>query len=179
MPPRFHRELLAAFLIFLPTLVFAAPEAAGRLYRVDLAGVGSCYDADLSLMLPAHVFAYLEPGALEVYFPNPPAGINQREKVFLLGDQTDNFPGEGSRFLINAVLGHDVLLAFDAVSRSASGTLLAYVYLPSDGTCVNFKLIRDGLTRVSPPDAAFQFRAEFEMYQQQAKENRRGIWGRN
>jgi Staphylococcal nuclease homologue len=154
----------------------AAAEDIPELYRVDLAGVGSCYDADLSLMLSGHVFAYLEPGAIEVYFPHPPAGIRQRERVVLLGDQGSDFGADASRYLEGSVLGRDVLLAFDATSRSPSGALLAYVYLPHDGTCVNLRLIRDGRARVGPPGLSFQFRSEFEMYEAQAKDKRRGLW---
>ena len=75
------------------------------LYRVDQAGIGSCYDADLSLMLPAHVFAYLQAGTLEVSIPHPPAGITSRERVLLLGDLTDPFPAEASRYLVKEVPG--------------------------------------------------------------------------
>ena len=148
------------------------------LYRVDQAGIGSCYDADLSLMLPAHVFAYLEAGTLEVSIPHPPAGITSRERVLLLGDLTDPFPAEASRYLVKEVLGKDVLLAFDSTMRSALGALLAYVYLPKEGTCVNFELVRNGLARVASPEVAFQFRSEFEMYEKQAKDKHKGIWPR-
>jgi hypothetical protein len=156
----------------------AAAENAPELYRVDQAGIGSCYDADLSLMLSGHVFAYLEPGAVEVSFPRPPQGIKAQERVVLLGDRINPFPARASRYILTEVLGKDVLLAFDSTMRNASGALRAYLYLPEDGTCVNFRLVRDGLTAVASADEVFQFRAEFELYEQQAKEKRRGVWGR-
>jgi len=154
----------------------ASAESPQGLYRVDLSGVGSCYDADLSLMLPGHVYAYLEPGALEMFFPQPPSGISRWERVILLGDETKDFAGDASRYIAEAVLGRDVLLAFDAVSRNSAGALLAYAYLPDDGTCVNLKLIRDGCARVVAPGVSFQFREEFDMYEQQARDKRKGIW---
>lgn len=174
MPWRASRWLFFAATIFLPTW---AGDAQG-LYRVDLSGIGSCYDADLSLMLQGHVYAYLEPGALEVYFAQPPEGLRHWERVLPAGDEASNFAGDASRYIVDAVLGKDVLLAFDAVLRDFSGALLAYVYLPADGTCVNLKLIRDGNARVVPPGVAFQFRDEFQMYEQQAKDKRRGVWAR-
>ncbi len=167
---------LAGALLLLPGQLHAEGGNAPGLYRVDLEGVGSCYDADLSLMLSAYVFAYLDAGALEVSFPRPPAGIKVRERVQLLGILAADFPAQASRYLVRAVIGRNVLLAFDGVERSASGALLAYVYLPEDGTCVNLKLVRDGYARVAPVDVPFQFRSEFEMYEQQARLNHTGIW---
>lgn len=153
-----------------------AADGAAGLYRVDLVGLGSCYDADTSLMLAGHVFAYLAPGALEISFSNPPAGINAREEVILLGDSIRDFPARASRYLLQSALGKDVLLAFDANLRSPTGALLAYVYRREDGNCVNFTLIRDGLAQVAPQEDDFEFRAEFEMYQKQAMGAERGIW---
>jgi hypothetical protein len=160
----------------MPASLHGVAGDAPELYRVDLAGIGSCYDADLSFMLSGHVFAYLEPGSLEVYFPRPPRGIKARERVVLLGDRAEDFSAEASYYILKAILGKDVLLAFDSVIRSASGALLAYLYLPLDGTCVNFRLISDGLVQVAPTSEIFQFRSEFEMYERQAKEKHRGIW---
>jgi len=168
------RVVLLAMAVVLPGRQSAIGNAQG-LYRVDLAGIGSCYDADLSLMLSAHVFAYLEPGTLEVSFPHPPMGISPRERVSLLGDFGAGFSAGASKYILEAVLGKNVLLAFDSAARDASGALLAYVYLPEDGSCVNVTLIRTGLARVAP-DVTFQFRSEFETYQQQAREKRRGTW---
>jgi len=126
-------------------------------------------------MLSAHAFAYLEPGALEVSFPQPPLGFRARERVALLGDLTSSFSARASRYLVDTVVGKNVFLAFDSEMRDSSGSLVAYVYLPDDGSCVNLTLIRSGLARVVP-DANFQFRSEFEMYEQKAKEKRLGIW---
>ncbi len=172
-----RRCLLFVLGVMLPFNVPAAQGSAPPPYRVDVAGVGSCYDADLSLMLPGHVFAYLQPGLLEVYFPQPAEGIGQRERVQPLGDQIDGFAGAASGYVIETVLGKDVLLAFDSSMRSPSGALLAYIYL-LDGTCVNLVLIRGGSARVAPPEVSFQFRDEFEMYEKQARDKRRGMWAR-
>jgi len=176
--PRRFRFLIFAGVLAFSVITRCAAENTKELYRVDEAGIGSCYDADLSLMLSGHVFAYLEAGALEVYFPRPPQGINTRERVELLGDRIDSFPAEASRYILRNVLGKDVLLAFDSVIRNASGNLTAYLYMPGDGTCVNFKIVRDGLAPVAPAGEVFQFRREFEMYEQEARAKHRGVWGR-
>lgn len=170
------RAVFFSAAMFLCGPLLAVADNAGEFYRVDLAGVGSAYDADLSLMLSGHVFAYLDSGALEVYFPRTPAGINARERVLLLGVDSVDFSARASRFLLRSVLGKDVLFAFDSVSRISSSALLAYVYLPEDGTCINVSLIRSGLARVASPEIAFQFKSEFEMYEQQAREKHKGIW---
>ncbi len=157
----------------------AAADAQGAegLYRVDLANIGSCYDADLARMLEAHVYAYLEPGVLDVFLPRPPAGLRQRERIVLIGNLGGrDFPAAGSDFLSSQVLGKDVLLAFDSVLRDPSGRLACYVYLPEDGTNVNLKLIRDGSARVDRDSFSFQFLQEFVTNEQQAKDRKRGIW---
>jgi endonuclease YncB( thermonuclease family) len=158
------------------SLTSAAAEDVQGLYRVDLLGIGSCYDADLWLMLPAHAYAYLEAGTLEVRVPNPGGGIKVQERVIFLGDNKKDFSAQASRYIQKHVLGKDVLLAFDSLSRSADGSLPAYIYLPDDGTCVNLELIRNGFARVASPEVQFQFRPEFEMYEKQARNNRKGIW---
>ncbi|HUI71176.1 MAG TPA: thermonuclease family protein [Spirochaetia bacterium] len=174
-----RRRVLLCLILAAVALPYPPPASAGsnqQLYRVDIAGIGSCYDADLSLMLAGHVFAYVQPGALEVYLPEPPRGFSQRERVVPLGDAIDDFSSLGSQYFIDAVLGKNILLAFDSTTRDPSGALLAYIYLPRDGTCVNLRLVRDGYARVSPADVVFQFRGEFEMYEQQARDKGKGIW---
>jgi Staphylococcal nuclease homologue len=171
----FRTAFLCAVLAGCAALL-AEADPQGALYRVDRAGIGSCYDADVSLMLAGHVFAYLAAGALEISFSHPPAGINARESVLLLGDMRAGFPEAASRYILQSVLGKDVLLAFDSTLRSATGALLAYVYLREDGSCVNFTLVRNGLAAVARPDVPFQFRSEFDMYERQAMAKRRGIW---
>ena len=170
---------LACFVaaIVLPS-IFAVAEDVQGLYYVDRLGIGSCYDADLSLMLPAYAYAYLEAGTLEVRFSNPPSGFPLRERVVLLGDSRDDFSAQGSGYIQKYVLGKEILLAFDSVTMSADGSFPVYVYLAGDGTCVNFELVRHGLARVAPR-VPFQFRSEFEMYEKQAREKRRGIWMHN
>ena len=127
-------------------------------------------------MLSGHIFAYLEAGSLEMYFPRPPAGMRVRERVQLLGVLTADFPAPASRYLLRTVVGRNVLLAFDSIARSASGALLAYVYLPEDGTCVNLTLVRDGYARVASVEIPFQFRGEFATDERQAREDHKGLW---
>jgi len=156
-----------------------APGGTEELYRVDIANIGSCYDADLVRMLEAHVYAYLEPGVLDVFLARPPDGLHQRERIVLIGDAAGgDVPAAGSMSLRSQVLGRDVLLAFDSVLRDPAGRLYCYVYLPDDGTCVNLKLIRDGLARLDRAPPSFQFFQEFDMSEQQAREKKKGIWAR-
>jgi endonuclease YncB( thermonuclease family) len=128
-------------------------------------------------MLEAHVYAYLEPGVLDVLLSRPPAGLRKRERIVLIGNAGGkDFAAAGSDSLRSQVLGKDVLLAFDSVLRDSSGRLACYVYLPEDGTNVNLRLIRDGLARVDRDSFSFQFLQEFVTNEQQAKDRKRGIW---
>ncbi|HVO38832.1 MAG TPA: thermonuclease family protein [Spirochaetia bacterium] len=163
--------------VFLLSGASTGAQGADGLYRVDLANIGSCYDADLARMLDARVYAYLEPGVLDVSLPHPPAGLQQRERVVLIGNSRGkDFPAAGSNSLRLQVLGKDILLAFDSVLRDSSGRLACYVYLPEDGTNVNLKLIRDGDARVDRDSPDFQFFQEFAANEQQAKDRKRGMW---
>lgn len=107
-----------------------------------------------------------------------PPGSHPGRECFSWETSRTPFRPEASRYLVKEVLGKDVLLAFDSTMRSALGALLAYVYLPKEGACVNFELVRNGLARVASPEVAFQFRSEFEMYEKQAKDKHKGIWPR-
>jgi hypothetical protein len=76
----------------------------------------------------------LETGNTDGFFSHPLAGIIFRERMLLLGDLTEDFPPEASRYRVKEVLGKDVLLPFDSTARSAVGALLPCVYLPKEGT---------------------------------------------
>ena len=167
----------AAFVIVLARPAASFAQSPAGLYRVDVENVASVYDADLTRMLPAHVYAYLEPGTLDVFVARPPEGIRQRERITFIGNQLSaGLPRAASEYLMSQLLGRDVLLAFDSVMRDGSGRLLCYVYLPDDGTCVNLRMIRDGFTSVDRDSFPFHFLQEFSMDEQQAREKKRGIW---
>ena len=73
------------------------------------------------------------------------------------------------------VLGKMVELQKDISERDKYGRLLRYVYL-EDGTFINLELVQQGFAYASayPPDIAHQ--AEFEAAQQQAREQKIGLW---
>ncbi|MDR2103588.1 MAG: thermonuclease family protein, partial [Treponema sp.] len=85
------------------------------------------------------------------------------------------FGREAGEFTKSRLLGQKVALAFDWDLRDRYGRLLAYIYT-ADGDCFNAALIREGYahayTRFS-----FQFMEEFRAMEQQAREDRRGLWG--
>ena len=66
----------------------------------------------------------------------------------------------------------------DVEARDAYGRLLAYVYDATDGTFVNLALARGGFADVLaiPPNTAH--RDELRAAVADAKQSRRGLWGR-
>jgi len=76
------------------------------------------------------------------------------------------------------VEGKQVRLEFDVQRRDRYGRLLAYVFL-EDGTFVNAELIQQGYAQILtiPPNVKYQER--FLVWQRQAREARRGLWGRH
>ena len=75
------------------------------------------------------------------------------------------------------VAGKTVHLEFDVQRRDQYGRLLAYVYL-EDGTFVNAWLVEQGYAQVMtvPPNVRHQ--EMFLKLQREAREARRGLWGR-
>jgi endonuclease YncB( thermonuclease family) len=83
---------------------------------------------------------------------------------------------EAKQANLDMVGDEDVILVQDVSNVDQYGRLLRYVYL-SDGTFVNAELLRngDGRTISIPPDVAHE--RYFESLQEQARQNRRGLWG--
>ena len=76
------------------------------------------------------------------------------------------------------VEGRTVQLEFDVAQRDRYGRLLAYVYL-EDGTFVNAWLVEHGFAQVMtvPPNVKYQ--NLFLRLQREARESKRGLWGRD
>ncbi len=73
------------------------------------------------------------------------------------------------------VVGKKVRLAKDVSETDKYGRLLRYVYV--DDTFVNLTLVQEGYANALsyPPDVAFN--EEFRKAEQEAREDRRGLWG--
>ena len=112
--------------------------------------------ADLSRMTAARVVRVVDGDTVVVEIPRPPAGLNARETVRLIGVDAPEL-GRGSRrpdpggpesaAAARALLeGRSVLLAFDRELRDRYGRVLAYLYSPG-GDCLNLRLVESGAAR--------------------------------
>jgi micrococcal nuclease len=163
-----------------------APEESGRpLYRVNVAELALSAEAALPRMVPAEVIDHVDGDTVRVRIPNAPGEVGAVETIRLIGVDTpetvhpskpvERFGKEASDFTREGLLGQSVYLAFDWDLRDRYGRLLAYIYT-GDGLCFNARLIREGYgfayTRFP-----FQFMEEFRGLEQQARSEKRGLWG--
>lgn len=90
-------------------------------------------------------------------------------------ERGDCFFNEAKEVTEKLVLGKDIKLEKDVSETDKYGRLLRYLWL--ENTIVNEQLVRDGFAQVStyPPDVKYQDR--FAKAQQEARENKRGMWG--
>ena len=112
--------------------------------------------------------------------------LSSGEQVQLMGVKTSVTRGfrrsvgtymkEVSLFVQQLAEGKEIRLEFDWENRDIYGRLLAYVYL-MDGTFINKEIIKQGY---GSTDAKYRFKymEEFRQYEREARENRRGLWGR-
>jgi micrococcal nuclease len=84
---------------------------------------------------------------------------------------------EAKQFNRNLVEGKTVRLEFDVQRYDRYRRLLAYVYL-TDGTFVNAQLIRQGYAQILTIPPNVKYSELFLKYQQEARENNRGLWGK-
>lgn len=110
----------------------------------------------------------------------------KEERVRLIGVDTpetvhpekpvEYFGKEASEFTKRMIEGKKVRLEYDWQRRDKYGRLLAYVYL-EDGTFLNAEIIKQGYgfayTRFP-----FKYLEEFRQYEREARENKRGLWGK-
>jgi micrococcal nuclease len=86
------------------------------------------------------------------------------------------FGKEASAFTERMVEGKKVRLEYDFQKRDKYKRILAYVYL-EDGTFLNAEIVKQGYgfayTRFS-----FKYLEDFRGYEREAKENKRGLWGK-
>ncbi|MFQ5927396.1 MAG: thermonuclease family protein [Terriglobia bacterium] len=88
--------------------------------------------------------------------------------------QPDPFAEEATAFVRGLVEGKRVRLAYGPEPTDDYGRTLAYVYL-ENGTFLNAELIRQGYGRAYTR-FPFAYREEFRRLEQEARENRRGLW---
>ncbi|MDR2135888.1 MAG: thermonuclease family protein [Treponema sp.] len=154
------------------------------LYQVNIAGLRSVSNADLSRMTGAEVVGHVDGDTVRVRIKNPPAGLDAVETIRMIGVDTPEtvhprrevefFGKEASEFTRQRLLGQPVFLAFDWDRRDRYGRLLAYIYSP-DGDCHNAALIREGYAHAYT-SFSFQFMDEFRSLEQEARREKRGLW---
>ena len=109
----------------------------------------------------------------------------KKEKVRLIGIDTpekdgpytkeEPFGKEASAFTKKITEGKKVMLEYDRQKRDKYGRLLAYVYL-EDSTFLNAEIIRQGYGTVFRK-FPFKYRDDFEGYEREARDNKKGLWG--
>lgn len=91
------------------------------------------------------------------------------------------FGKEASSETKSLLSGKQVILQKDVSDKDKYSRILRYIYLPLENgetLFVNDYLVREGFARVYtyPPDVKFD--AQFRQAEQEAKTNRRGLWGK-
>lgn len=85
--------------------------------------------------------------------------------------------GERSyQFTKNLAEGKYVSLEFDVDRFDRYDRLLAYVYL-KDGTFINAKIVEEGYASLLTIPPNVKYADKFQQLYQQARENKRGLWG--
>lgn len=153
-------------------------------YRLDRAGVGRPEAAELARMLPARVASIVDGDTLKLLIEDPPAWVEAKETVRLIGVDTPETkapgkpvePGgpEATAFAQAGLGGKAVFLAFDRELRDRYGRLLAYVFF-GDGRCFNALILAAGVGKYYP-DYPFALSAAFARIEAEARRAGKGIW---
>ena len=164
---------------------FSREASYGDIYRVNQHLIKTSDAANISQMVRAKVISHVDGDTVRVQITNPPAILNERETIRMLGVDTpetrhpsrpvEYFGKEASDFTRSALLGRQVYLAFDWDLRDQYGRLLSYIYTAS-GQCFNARLIREGYAHAYTR-FPFQFMDEFRRLEQEARRAKRGLWG--
>ncbi len=83
---------------------------------------------------------------------------------------------EASDYLRKRVSGKKVHLEYDIQRYDRYRRTLAYVYL-QDGTFINAEMVRKGYAVVMTVSPNVKYADQFILYQQEARKNKRGLWG--
>jgi micrococcal nuclease len=115
--------------------------------------------------------------------------IDKKEKVRLIGvdapesrntgrKKVGYYGKEAKAFLKSYLLGKKVRLKYDVTRTDRYQRTLAYVYL-EDGTFLNAELVKQGYAMVYTVPPNVQYADEFLELQVEARENGRGLWGKD
>lgn len=102
-------------------------------------------------------------------------GIDAPESRKTFKKEIAYFGKEVKAYLTNLLDGKSVRLEFDLNRTDQYGRSLAYVFL-QDGTFVNAELVKNGYAMVMTVPPNVKFADEFVKLQQEARENKRGLW---
>lgn len=83
---------------------------------------------------------------------------------------------EAKAYLSKMISGKNVKLIRDVDSLDQYGRTLAYVYL-EDGTFINADIVKNGYAMVMTIPPNVKHADEFVKFQQEARENSKGLWG--
>lgn len=119
-------------------------------------------DGDTAVLADGERVRYIGLDTPELHHPRKPVQYYAREAA------------EFNRRLVE---GKSVRLEFDVQRRDRYGRLLAYLFL-EDGTFVNGELLRQGYAQLLtiPPNVKYADR--FVELQREARQAKRGLWGR-
>lgn len=115
--------------------------------------------------------------------------IDEKEKVRLIGvDAPESrntgrkkigyYGKEAKAFLKSYLMGKRVKLKYDVTRTDRYQRTLAYVYL-EDGTFLNAELVKLGYAMVYTVPPNVKYADEFLDLQREARENGRGLWGKD
>jgi micrococcal nuclease len=103
-------------------------------------------------------------------------GIDAPEVAYGRRGAGDCFAGKAKQKNSELVLGKNVKLVYDHPTRDRYDRLLAYVFLP-DGKCINAEMVRLGFAYLYKTPEGFGRQSEFVSYQQEALQEKKGLWG--
>ena len=129
---------------------------------VTAAVVERAVDGDTVVLVGGERVRYIGVDTPELHHPRKPVQPYAREAA------------EFNRRLVE---GKKVRLEMDVEHRDKYGRLLAYVYL-EDGRFVNAELLKEGYAQLLTIPPNVRYVDLFIGLQKQARENKRGLWGR-
>lgn len=102
-------------------------------------------------------------------------GIDAPESRKTRKKEPEAFAKESKAYLIKLLHNKKVRLELDVRHKDQYRRTLAYVYL-SDATFVNAELVKNGFATVMTVPPNIKHAEEFVRFQQEARENNRGLW---
>jgi micrococcal nuclease len=97
--------------------------------------------------------------------------LNNGKKVRLIGVDAVK---QAKSFVEEMVEGKEIELKYDRQRIDSKGHIRAYVYL-LDGIFLNAEVIKEGYAYVNR-EFTFQYFEQFRQYEQEAKEEKKGMW---